>query len=159
MTALTRSSLPTASTSAPLGSRSRVNIARPTHSRRMSKKNTTRVTRAAFNPLDPDSTNDPLLKKAMKEPVAFFGGMFAGMLGLSVNDEPLREWVDKTSEAAGMTREEAIAGSAGAGEDDDDDDQNMETEDELEPATATKETEAAASAEEDEKEDPQPASV
>ena len=83
----------------------------------MSKKNTTRVTRAAFNPLDPDSTNDPLLKKAMKEPVAFFGGMFAGMLGLSVNDEPLREWVDKTSEAAGMTREEAIAGSAGAGED------------------------------------------
>ena len=125
----------------------------------MSKKKTTRVTRAAFNPLDPDSTNDPLLKKAMKEPVAFFGGMFAGMLGLSVNDEPLREWVDKTSEAAGMTREEAIAGSAGAGEDDDDDDQKMEKEDELEPATATKETEAAASAEEDEKEDPQPASV
>ena len=106
----------------------------------MSKKNTTRVTRAAFNPLDPDSTNDPLLKKAMKEPVAFFGGMFAGMLGLSVNDEPLREWVDKTSEAAGMTREEAIAGSAGAGEEDDDDDQKMEKEAELEPATATKET-------------------
>ena len=124
----------------------------------MSKKNTTRVTRAAFNPLDPDSTNDPLLKKAMKEPVAFFGGMFAGMLGLSVNDEPLREWVDKASEAAGMTREEAIAGSAGAGEDDDDDDL-VEKEDELEPATATKETEAAASAEEDEKEDPKPASV
>ena len=127
----------------------------------MSKKNTTRVTRAAFNPLDTDSTNDPLLKKAMKEPVAFFGGMFAGMLGLSVNDEPLREWVDKTSEAAGMIREEAIAGSAGAGEDDDDDDQKMENEDQLEPATATKETEAAAaaSAEEDEKEDPKPASV
>ena len=125
----------------------------------MSKKNTTRVTRAAFNPLDHDSTNDPLLKKAMKEPVAFFGGMFAGMLGLSVNDEPLREWVDKTSEAAGMIREEAIAGSAGAGEDDDDDDQKMENEDQLEPATATKETEAAASAEEDEKEDPQPAAV
>ena len=80
----------------------------------MSKKNTTRVTRAAFNPLDPDSTNDPLLKKAMKEPVAFFGGMFAGMLGLSVNDEPLREWVDKTSEAAGMTREEAIAAQRGS---------------------------------------------
>ena len=113
----------------------------------MSKKNTTRVTRAAFNPLDPDSTNDPLLKKAMKEPVAFFGGMFAGMLGLSVNDEPLREWVDKTSEAAGLTRE------------DDDDDDLVEKEEELEPATATKETEAAASAEEDEKEDPKPAAV
>ena len=125
----------------------------------MSKKNTTRVTRAAFNPLDPDSTNDPLLKKAMKEPVAFFGGLFAGMVGDGVNDEPLREWVDKTSEAAGMIREEAIAGSAGAGEDDDDDDQKMENEDQLEPATATKETEAAASAEEDEKEDPQPAAV
>ena len=32
---------------------------------------------------DPDTVEDPILRKAVKEPVAFFGGMFAGFLGLS----------------------------------------------------------------------------
>ena len=55
---------------------------------------------------DPDAVEDPLVRKAMKEPVAFFGGMFAGFLGLSVDDEasPLRKWVRDTSEAAGISR-------------------------------------------------------
>jgi hypothetical protein len=50
---------------------------------------------------------DPLVRKAMKEPVAFFGGMFAGFLGLSVDDEasPLSKWVRDTSEAAGARRD------------------------------------------------------
>lgn len=51
---------------------------------------------------DPDSVEDPLLRQALKEPVAFFGGMFAGALGLSTTDEPLKAWVEKTSEAAGV---------------------------------------------------------
>ena len=46
------------------------------------------------------------------------------MLGLSVDDEPLREWVDRTSEAAGMTRAEEAAAveeaAAGGGTGDDD---------------------------------------
>ena len=52
------------------------------------------------------------------------------MLGLSVDDEPLREWVDRTSEAAGMTRaeeaavEEAAAGG-GTGNVDGDDDRGV----------------------------------
>jgi hypothetical protein len=55
---------------------------------------------------DPDTVEDPLVRQAMKEPVAFFGGMFAGFLGLSVDDEasPLRKWVRDTSEAAGISR-------------------------------------------------------
>ena len=55
---------------------------------------------------DPDTVDDPLVRQAMKEPVAFFGGMFAGFLGLSVDDEasPLRKWVRDTSEAAGVSR-------------------------------------------------------
>lgn len=57
------------------------------------------TTRAVF---DPDSVEDPLLRQALKEPVAFFGGMFAGALGLSTTDEPLKAWVEKTSEAAGV---------------------------------------------------------
>jgi len=36
------------------------------------------TTRAVF---DPDTVDDPLLRQALKEPVAFFGGLFAGMLG------------------------------------------------------------------------------
>ena len=55
---------------------------------------------------DPDTVEDPLVRQAMKEPVAFFGGMFAGFLGLSVDDEasPLSKWVRDTSEAAGVWR-------------------------------------------------------
>ena len=55
---------------------------------------------------DPDTVEDPLVRQAMKEPVAFFGGMFAGFLGLSVDDEasPLSAWVRQTSEAAGVPR-------------------------------------------------------
>ena len=55
---------------------------------------------------DPDSVEDPLLRQAMKEPVAFFGGMFAGFLGLSVDDKdsPLSRWVETTAEAAGRKR-------------------------------------------------------
>ena len=114
-TALQRTS-PTASTSAPrLRSRPRVNITRPVRSRaaRTGRRGGVARTRALFNPFDPESTDDPLLRRALREPVAFFGGVFAGMLGLSVDDEPLREWVDRTSEAAGMTRAEEAAVEGG----------------------------------------------
>ena len=59
------------------------------------------ATRALF---DPDTVDDPLLRKAMKEPVAFFGGVFAGLLGLSVDEpgSPLTAWVDSTAAAAGV---------------------------------------------------------
>ena len=116
---------PTASTSAPrLRSRPRVNITRPVRSRaHIGRRGGVARTSALFNPFDPESTDDPLLRRALREPVAFFGGVFAGMLGLSVDDEPLREWVDRTSEAAGMTRAEEAAveeAAAGGGTGDDD---------------------------------------
>ena len=40
----------------------------------------------------------------MKEPVAFFGGVFAGLLGLSVDEpgSPLTAWVNHTAAAAGV---------------------------------------------------------
>ena len=55
---------------------------------------------------DPDSVDDPLLRKAMKEPVAFFGGLFAGFLGLRVDEagSPLKAWVDAAAEDAGVPR-------------------------------------------------------
>ncbi|XP_024403502.1 UPF0426 protein At1g28150, chloroplastic isoform X2 [Physcomitrium patens] len=53
--------------------------------------------KAVLNPLD-----DPILKEAMKEPIAFLGGMFAGLLRLDLNEEPLKDWVAKTAEAAGI---------------------------------------------------------
>ncbi|KAK7391828.1 hypothetical protein VNO78_20251 [Psophocarpus tetragonolobus] len=55
-----------------------------------------------FNP-----QQDPIVKEALKEPVAFLGGMFAGILRLDLNEEPLREWVTRTVEAAGISEEEA----------------------------------------------------
>lgn len=34
--------------------------------------------------------------------MAFFGGMFAGLLRLDASDEPLKEWIDRTAAAAGV---------------------------------------------------------
>ncbi|KAL9224799.1 hypothetical protein vseg_000800 [Gypsophila vaccaria] len=54
-----------------------------------------------FNPSD-----EPILKEALKEPVAFMGGIFAGLLRLDLNEEPLKEWVNRTVEASGITEQE-----------------------------------------------------
>ncbi|KAK4428207.1 hypothetical protein Salat_1589700 [Sesamum alatum] len=59
----------------------------------------------AFLPI-PNLTQEPILKEALKEPVAFVGGMFAGLLRLDLKEEPLKEWVSRTVEASGMTAEE-----------------------------------------------------
>lgn len=42
----------------------------------------------------------------LQEPVAFMGGMFAGLLRLDLNEDPLKEWVTRTVEASGITKEE-----------------------------------------------------
>lgn len=34
------------------------------------------------------------------------GGMFAGLLKLDLNEEPLKEWINKTVEASGITEQE-----------------------------------------------------
>lgn len=52
---------------------------------------------ALLNPQD-----DPIVKEALKEPLAFLGGVFAGVLRLDMNEDPLREWVTRTSSAAGV---------------------------------------------------------
>jgi hypothetical protein len=56
------------------------------------------------------SSDEPIIKEALKEPVAFMGGIFAGLLRLDLNDDPLKEWVTKTVEAAGITVEEIDGG-------------------------------------------------
>ncbi|XP_012079179.1 UPF0426 protein At1g28150, chloroplastic [Jatropha curcas] len=57
-----------------------------------------------FNPVD-----QPILKEAIKEPVAFMGGIFAGLLRLDLEEDPLKEWVTRTVEAAGITVEDIDA--------------------------------------------------
>lgn len=37
------------------------------------------------------------------------GGVFAGLLRLDLNEDPLKEWVTKTVEASGITAEEIQA--------------------------------------------------
>lgn len=39
--------------------------------------------------------------------------MFAGLLRLDLNEDPLKEWVTRTVEAAGITEEEINGGDAG----------------------------------------------
>eukprot|EP01018_Ginkgo_biloba_P025462 Gb_33479 [translate_table: standard] len=57
--------------------------------------------KAFFNPID-----EPIVKEALKEPIAFFGGVFAGLLRLDLKEDPLREWVARTAEAAGLNKEQ-----------------------------------------------------
>jgi hypothetical protein len=42
-----------------------------------------------------------------QEPIAFFRGVFAGLLQLDLNEEPLREWVARSSEATGLDLSES----------------------------------------------------
>ncbi|KAL7098177.1 hypothetical protein ACP275_09G000900 [Erythranthe tilingii] len=51
----------------------------------------------------PNSAQEPILREALKEPVAFVGGIFAGLLRLDLNEEPLKEWVGRTVEASGIS--------------------------------------------------------
>eukprot|EP00262_Sarcandra_glabra_P004727 TRINITY_DN1596_c0_g1_i2.p1 TRINITY_DN1596_c0_g1~~TRINITY_DN1596_c0_g1_i2.p1 ORF type:complete len:109 (+),score=33.19 TRINITY_DN1596_c0_g1_i2:79-405(+) len=57
--------------------------------------------KAFFNPID-----EPILKEALKEPIAFIGGMFAGLLRLDLDEDPLKEWITRTVEASGVTEGE-----------------------------------------------------
>ncbi|KAJ4823956.1 hypothetical protein Tsubulata_016437 [Turnera subulata] len=59
--------------------------------------------KASSCPLNPN--DEPILKEAVKEPVAFLGGIFAGLLRLDLNEDPLKEWVTRTVEASGITEE------------------------------------------------------
>eukprot|EP00252_Welwitschia_mirabilis_P007522 TRINITY_DN1894_c0_g1_i2.p1 TRINITY_DN1894_c0_g1~~TRINITY_DN1894_c0_g1_i2.p1 ORF type:complete len:126 (-),score=22.65 TRINITY_DN1894_c0_g1_i2:102-479(-) len=61
------------------------------------------TTKALYNPQE-----DPIAQKALKEPLAFLGGVFAGLLRLDLKEDPLREWVARTAEAAGLDKEEAV---------------------------------------------------
>ncbi|KAM3319361.1 UPF0426 protein, chloroplastic [Capsicum baccatum] len=71
-----------------------------------------RVNAFFFNPFQ-----EPILKQAVKEPVAFAGGIFAGLLRLDLNEDPLKEWVARTVEASGVTAEEIEASDDQAEED------------------------------------------
>eukprot|EP01024_Parvocaulis_polyphysoides_P029063 TRINITY_DN26203_c1_g1_i1.p1 TRINITY_DN26203_c1_g1~~TRINITY_DN26203_c1_g1_i1.p1 ORF type:complete len:116 (-),score=9.88 TRINITY_DN26203_c1_g1_i1:391-738(-) len=51
--------------------------------------------------------DDPVLKLFVKEPVAFFGGVFAGIFGLNLQEDPLRTWIESTAASAGVSYEVA----------------------------------------------------
>lgn len=49
--------------------------------------------------------------------MAFVGGVFAGLLRLDLNEEPLREWIAKTVEVAGIDAEVDAQGNAADADD------------------------------------------
>ncbi|KAG8082744.1 hypothetical protein GUJ93_ZPchr0014g46698 [Zizania palustris] len=63
-----------------------------------SRRGAARAVRACFNPLG----DQRILREAFKEPVAFLGGAFAGLLRLDLNEDPLKEWITRTVEASGI---------------------------------------------------------
>nr|GMC71161.1 UPF0426 protein At1g28150, chloroplastic [Ipomoea batatas] len=65
-------------------------------------------TRKIFDYVD-NGLPDVSLDECQTEPIAFMGGVFAGLLRLDLNEDPLKEWVTKTVEASGITAEEIQA--------------------------------------------------
>ncbi|KAK9809721.1 hypothetical protein WJX73_010131 [Symbiochloris irregularis] len=51
---------------------------------------------------------NPVLRQAVREPVAFWGGVFAGGLSLTLSEEPLRSWIERTSAEAGISYQVAL---------------------------------------------------
>ena len=45
----------------------------------------------------------------LQEPIAFWGGFFAGTLSLTLSEEPLRSWIERTSAEAGVRHMYALA--------------------------------------------------
>jgi hypothetical protein len=37
----------------------------------------------------------PIFKEITQQPVAFFGGLFSGLLRLSLADDPVKSWLDQ----------------------------------------------------------------
>ncbi|HAN73455.1 MAG TPA: hypothetical protein DCQ63_03550 [Planktothrix sp. UBA8402] len=37
----------------------------------------------------------PILQELTREPIAFFGGFVSGLLKLSLNDDPIKTWIEK----------------------------------------------------------------
>ncbi|CAL5222408.1 g4767 [Coccomyxa viridis] len=52
---------------------------------------------SAFLSRAADSISDPILRRALKEPVAFWGGFTAGALALNLKEDPLRSWIERTA--------------------------------------------------------------
>ena len=49
-----------------------------------------------------------------QEPVAFWGGVTAGALGLTLTEDPLRTWIQETSAEAGVSaRQNSSRGCTG----------------------------------------------
>ncbi|WVZ86480.1 hypothetical protein U9M48_033248 [Paspalum notatum var. saurae] len=70
--------------------------------------------RACFNPLG----DERILREAIKEPVAFMGGVFAGLLRLDLNEDPLKEWITRTVDASGIADESSSEESSEANQND-----------------------------------------
>ncbi|XP_006652546.1 UPF0426 protein At1g28150, chloroplastic [Oryza brachyantha] len=79
-----------------------------------SRRGATGTVRACFNPLG----DERILREALKEPVAFMGGVFAGLLRLDLNEDPLKEWITRTVEASGIAEDNQTDESSEGSQDD-----------------------------------------
>uniref|UniRef100_A0A0D9W7E3 Uncharacterized protein n=1 Tax=Leersia perrieri TaxID=77586 RepID=A0A0D9W7E3_9ORYZ len=73
-----------------------------------SRRGSAGTVRACFNPLG----DKRILREALKEPVAFMGGVFAGLLRLDLNEDPLKEWITRTVEASGIAEDNQTSESS-----------------------------------------------
>jgi hypothetical protein len=45
----------------------------------------------------------PILQELTREPIAFLGGFFSGLLKLNLNDDPVKTWLEKQGGVTGSS--------------------------------------------------------
>ncbi|MEN9216701.1 MAG: hypothetical protein Q6K90_05205 [Gloeomargarita sp. HHBFW_bins_162] len=43
----------------------------------------------------------PLMQEFIQQPTAFLGGFVSGLLGLDLNEDPLKSWLERQSQSGG----------------------------------------------------------
>lgn len=57
----------------------------------------------------------PVLKEITQQPIAFMGGFFSGLLRLSLDDDPVKSWLDKQAGVVTPTTSEATHNGKSSG--------------------------------------------
>lgn len=57
----------------------------------------------------------PILQELTREPIAFLGGFFSGLLKLNLNDDPVKTWLEKQGGVTGSSSSDSKNNNGNSG--------------------------------------------
>jgi hypothetical protein len=57
----------------------------------------------------------PILQELTREPIAFLGGFFSGLLKLNLNDDPVKAWLEKQGGVTGSSSSDSKNNNGNSG--------------------------------------------